>query len=193
MRRRTLALGGLAAAVGAVTGGFLFVRSQTGARPLTKIGGPFVLKDVEGRMVTDRDLLGKPTLIYFGFTYCPEVCPTTLTDIGQWLARLGSKADRLNVVFVTVDPERDTGPQLKRYLSNFDPRIRGLTGSTDAIAATAKAYRIYYSKVPQAGGEYTVDHSTSTYLFDKDGQFVAPIRYGASPEEAVARLSALLG
>lgn len=192
MRRRALVLGGLAAALGAATGGALYVRSRQG-KPLLKVGGPFALLDVDGTVVTDRDLRGKPTLIYFGFTYCPEICPTTLTDIGQWLERLGPEADRLNVVFITVDPERDTAPQLKRYLSNFDPRIRGLTGSPEAVAATAKAYRIYYSKVPLEGGEYTVDHSTAVYLFDRRGEFVGPIGYGSSPDQALDRLQAVLG
>lgn len=191
MRRRAIVLGSLAAALGAATGGLLYMGNRKG-KPLFRIGGPFALTDVDGKTVTDRDLLGKPTLIYFGFTYCPEICPTTLTDIGQWLERLGPKADRLNVIFITVDPERDTAPQLKRYLSNFDPRIRGLTGSAEAIAATAKAYRIYYSKVPLEGGEYTVDHSTAVYLFDKRGEFVAPIGYGSSPDQALEQLTAVL-
>lgn len=192
MRRRVLVLGGAAAALGATAGGALYVRSRHG-KPLLRVGGPFSLMDVDGRTVTDRDLLGKPTLIYFGFTYCPEICPTTLTDIGQWLEKLGPEAARLNVVFITVDPQRDTAPQLKRYLSNFDPRIRGLTGSPEAIAATAKAYRIYYSKVPLEGGEYTVDHSTAVYLFDRRGEFVGPIGYGSSPDQALERLKAVLG
>lgn len=192
MRRRVLVLGGAAAALGAAAGGALYVRSRNG-KPLLRVGGPFSLMDVDGRTVTDRDLLGKPTLIYFGFTYCPEICPTTLTDIGHWLEMLGPEAARLNVVFITVDPQRDTAPQLKRYLSNFDPRIRGLTGSPEAIAATAKAYRIYYSKVPLEGGEYTVDHSTAVYLFDRRGEFVGPIGYGSSPDQALERLKAVLG
>lgn len=194
IRRRSLVLGGLAVAAAAAAGGggLLYLRTK-GGKPLIKIGGPFALSDVDGRTVTDRDLLGKPTLIYFGFTYCPEICPTTLTDIGQWLDRLGPKADRLNVIFITLDPERDTGPQIKRYLANFDPRIRGLTGSVEAVAAAAKAYRIYYRKVPLEAGEYTIDHSTAVYLFDKRGEFVAPIGYGSAPDRAVKQLTALLG
>lgn len=191
MRRRTLLLGGGAAALGLTAGGLLYLRDRP-ATPLLKIGGPFALKDVDGRTVTDQDLLGKPTLIYFGFTYCPEICPTTLTDIGEWLRRLGPAANELNIVFISVDPERDTAAQLKLYLSNFDPRIRGLTGSPQAIAATAKAYRVYYRKVPITGGEYTVDHSTAVYLFDRRGRFVAPIGYGTEPERAVEQLRRLL-
>lgn len=191
MRRRVLLLGGLAATAGVLTGGALYLRNRRG-KPLLRIGGAFSLTDVDGRTVTERDLLGKPTLVYFGFTYCPEICPTTLTDIGLWLERLGPRAERLNVIFITVDPERDTAPQLKQYLSNFDPRIRGLTGSPEAIAAVAKAYRIYYAKVPQKDSEYTVDHSTAVYLFDDRGEFVAPIGYGSSPDQALERLAAVL-
>jgi protein SCO1/2 len=193
MRRRSLVLGGLAVAAAAAAGGggLLYLRTKEG-QSRVKIGGSFTLRDVDGAVVTDRDLLGKPTLIYFGFTYCPEICPTTLSDIGQWLERLGPRADQLNVIFISLDPERDTGPQMKRYLANFDPRIRGLTGSVEAVAATAKAYRIYYRKVALEAGEYTVDHSTAVYLFDKNGTFVAPIGYGSAPERAMESLNAVL-
>ncbi len=154
--------------------------------PPSAIGGPFQLVDVNGRAFTDRNLRGRPTLMYFGFTYCPEICPTSLAHITQWLQALGPDADRLNVVFVTVDPQRDTPAQLRLYLSNFDRRIIGLTGSEAAVAATAQAFRIYYRRVPLQGGAYTMDHSTAVYLLDRQGRFVAPIRYGAASEEAVS-------
>ena len=155
------------------------------------IGGPFHLVDTSGRAVTDKDLRGKPTLVYFGFTYCPEVCPTTLTAITSWLHLLGPDADRLNVVFISLDPERDTPEAMKAYLSNFDPQIRGLTGSVEDVAATAKAYRVYYKKVPTSDGSYTVDHSTAVYMFDAKGRFIAPISYGETAETAVPRLKEL--
>lgn len=161
-------------------------------RSLVKIGGPFSLVDMHGRPVTEKSLLGKPTAIFFGFTYCPEVCPTTLTDITTWLKVLGPEADRLNVVFVSVDPERDTPEQLRLYLSNFDPRIQGFTGTPEAVAKAAKAYRVYYQKVPQDRGGYTIDHSSAVYLFDADGRFVAPIAYQSPPDRAVHQLQALL-
>lgn len=166
--------------------------SAGSSRSLIKIGGPFSLIDMNGKPVTEKSLLGKPTAIFFGFTYCPEVCPTTLTDMTAWLNMLGPDADKLNVVFVSVDPERDKPEQLRLYLSNFDPHIRGLTGTPDAVAKAAKAYRIYYQKVPQEGGGYTIDHSSSVYLFDAQGQFVAPIPYQSPPDRAVSQLRALL-
>lgn len=161
-------------------------------RPMAKIGGPFNLVDMNGKPVTEQSLLGKPTAIFFGFTFCPEVCPTTLTDLTVWLQMLGPDADKLNVVFVSVDPERDTPEQLRTYLSNFDPRIQGITGTPDAVAKAAKAYRVYYQKVPQDGGGYTIDHSSSVYLFDAKGQFVAPIAYQSPPDRAVHQLQSLL-
>ena len=157
-----------------------------------QIGGPFQLIDMNGRPVTEKSLLGKPTAIFFGFTYCPEVCPTTMAEMTTWLKALGPDADRLNVVFVSVDPERDTPEQLKLYLSNFDPRIQGFTGTPEAIARTAKAYRVYYQKVATEGGGYTLDHSSAIYLFDPQGRFVEPIGYGGPPERGLAQLKALL-
>lgn len=162
------------------------------ANASAKVGGPFQLVDQNGRAVTEKDLLGRPTAIFFGFTFCPEVCPTTLTEMTGWLRDLGPDADKLNVVFVSVDPERDTPEQLKLYLSNFDHRIRGLTGTTAQTDAAAKAYRVYHRKVPIEGGEYTVDHSSAVYLFDAKGQFVEPIGYGSPPERGLAQLKALL-
>ena len=131
-------------------------------------------------------------MIYFGFTYCPEICPTTLAHMTSWLRALGPNADRMNVVFVTVDPARNTPAQLRLYLSNFDPRIIGLNGSEAAGAATARAYRVYYRKVPLAGGDYTIDHSSAVYLLDRDGRFVEPIRHEATDPEALAALRRLL-
>ena len=157
-----------------------------------QIGGPFQLVDMNGRPVTEKTLLGKPTAIFFGFTYCPEVCPTTMAEMTAWLKALGPDADRLNVVFVSVDPERDTPQQLKLYLSNFDRRIQGFTGTPDAIARTAKAYRVYYQKVATEGGGYTLDHSSAIYLFDAKGRFVEPIGYGGPPERGLEQLRALL-
>ena len=181
-----------AAAIGAMIAGVLIfwvTRPQVSAVP---IGGAFDLVDQDGRAVTQKDLLGKPTAIFFGFTYCPEVCPTTLTDMTAWLKTLGPHANRLNVVFVSVDPERDNPAVMKDYLSNFDPRIRGFTGTPDQAARAAKAYRVYYQKVPLDGGGYTMDHSSSIYLFDAKGRFVEPIGYQSPPERAVAQLRKLI-
>ncbi len=157
-----------------------------------KIGGPFQLIDTNRQPVTQASLLGKPTAIFFGYTYCPEVCPTTLAELTSALEALGKDADRLNVVFVTVDPERDTPQQMKIYLSSFDPHIRGFTGSPGAIEAAVKAYRVFRQKVPGAGGSYTYDHTSVVYLFDRKGGFVEPLGYGFPHETVVARLKALV-
>ncbi len=156
-----------------------------------KIGGPFQLIDTDGRPVTEKSLLGKPTAIFCGFTYCPEVCPTTLAEMTAALKALEGKADRLNVVFVSVDPECDTPAQMKLYLSSFDPRIQGFTGSPLAVDAAAKAYRVYHQKVPTENGGYTVDHSSAIYLFDRRGRFVEPIGYGSPHDRVVAQLARL--
>ena len=166
--------------------------SSDPAASAVQIGGPFRLVDEEGQPVTQADLLGKPTVMFFGFTYCPEVCPTTLAELTTALKALGRDADRLNVVFVSLDPERDTPAQLKTYLSSFDPRIRGLTGDQTAVDAMAKAYRVYHKRVPLEGGGYTVDHSSAVYLFDSKGRFVDPIGYGNPPERTLAQLKKLV-
>jgi protein SCO1/2 len=158
-----------------------------------RIGGPFELVDQTGRRVTDRDLRGKPSLIAFGFTTCPDVCPTTLTHMTNWLRALGRDGDRLNVVYVTVDPQRDTPQQLRAYLAAFDPRIRGLTGSPAAIAQIAREYRVFYQKVPLAGGGYTVDHSAILYLMDAKGRFVRPLGFDQPDAVALPALRQLAG
>jgi protein SCO1 len=152
------------------------------------IGGPFQLMDQDGHWISDRDLRGKPTLMVFGFTHCPDVCPMILSGISRWLARLGPDADRLNVVFVTVDPARDTPAKLKLYLSSFDPRIRGLTGSEQQIVDISSKYKVFIHKELLPGGDYTVDHSSVIYLFDRDGQFVGPIVYGQTEGSALKKI-----
>jgi protein SCO1/2 len=168
-------------------------RPSGGAAASAQIGGPFDLVDQTGRRVTDRDLLGKPTLIAFGFTTCPDVCPTTLTHMTNWLKALGPAGDRLNVVYVTVDPKRDTAPRLRAYLLAFDPRIRGLTGSPAGIARIAHEYRVYYQEVPLAGGGYTVDHSAILYLMDARGRFVRPLGFDQPDAVALPALRQLVG
>jgi protein SCO1/2 len=148
------------------------------------IGGPFQLVDQDGKTVTDRDLNGHPSLVFFGFTHCPDVCPTTLFEMSEVLRVLGPEADRINVLFVSVDPERDTPDKLKDYLSSFDPHLRGLTGSPEAVAAMIKAYRVYARKVPQENGGYTMDHYAGIYLMDKNGRFVAPFKLRGTQEAA---------
>jgi protein SCO1 len=152
------------------------------------IGGPFQLTDQNGKPISDRDLKGHPSLVFFGFTHCPEVCPTTLFDISEILNKLGSDAAKVNAVFITVDPERDTPATLKDYLASFNPRLVGVGGDADALAAVAKEYRVYYKKVPLKDGDYTMDHTAIVYLMDKNGQFVAPFSLKRRPEDAVSDL-----
>jgi protein SCO1/2 len=152
------------------------------------VGGPFRLQDQAGKTVTDKDMKGRPFLVFFGFTHCPDICPTTLFDVSQILQKLGPDADRTGALFITVDPERDTAAVLKDYLSNFDPHLRGLTGDRASIDAALKAYRVYAKKVPLDGGDYTMDHTALVYLMDKDGQFVAPFDLKRTPEAAAADL-----
>jgi protein SCO1/2 len=151
------------------------------------IGGPFRLTDQNGRTVTEQDFKGAPFLVFFGFTHCPDVCPTTLFEVSEILRTLGPDAARVRVAFITVDPERDTPPALKDYLSSFDPHMEGLTGDAAAIAAVAKAYRVYYKKVPLDEG-YTMDHTAIVYLMDKDGNFVSPFNLKRTTEAAAADL-----
>jgi protein SCO1/2 len=129
--------------------------------------------------------------MYFGYTFCPDVCPTTLFDLTRWIQKLGPDADKLNYVFVTVDPERDTVKSMHAYLSSFDKRIRGYTGTPDQIAQIAKVYRVYYKKVPAADGSYTMDHSAIIYLMGPDNNFVTVIPYQEDDASAVAKLKNL--
>jgi protein SCO1/2 len=134
------------------------VRSPIGPAAAA-VGGPFRLEDQNGRPVTDQDMKGRPFLVFFGYTHCPDICPTSLFDISQVLQKLGGDADRTGALFITVDPERDTPAVLKDYLSNFDPHLRGLTGDPNAVNAAIKAYRVYAKKVPLEHGDYTMDHT----------------------------------
>ena len=166
----------------------LVLGSQGTAIQTAAVGGPFMLTDQNGQAFSDRDLKGKPFLVFFGFTHCPEVCPTTLFEISEILRNLGPDADRTAALFITVDPERDTPASMKDYLSSFDPHIRGLTGAADAVAAVAKEYRVYYKKVPTEKGDYTMDHTAIVYLMDKDGRFVGPVNMRRTVDVAVAEL-----
>ena len=156
------------------------------------IGGPFKLTDQNGQAVTEEVLKGKPSLIFFGFTHCPDVCPTALFDMSELYKALGPDGDKVGAYFVSVDPERDTPAVLKEYLSSFDPRLRGLTGDPAAVVAMEKAYRVYSKKIPLDGGGYTMDHTALVYLMNKDGQFVAPFNLKRKPEEAAADIKRYL-
>ncbi|HVY58676.1 MAG TPA: SCO family protein [Xanthobacteraceae bacterium] len=152
------------------------------------IGGPFRLTDQDGKVVTDQDMRGKPFLVFFGFTHCPDVCPTTLFDMSEVLRNLGPDANKVGALFITVDPERDTPEKVKDYLSSFDPHLRGLTGDPAALASVAKEYRVYYKKIPTNDGDYTMDHTAIVYLMDKQGHFIAPFNLRRSAEAAASDL-----
>ena len=165
--------------------------AQRGSIPAPQaaaVGGPFTLTDQNGRPVTEADVKGRPFLVFFGYTHCPDVCPTTLFDISEIFRKLGPDADRAAALFITVDPERDTAEAMKNYLSSFDPHLRGLTGDAAAVDAAVKAYRAYAKKIPGSDGDYTMDHTALVYLMDKDGRFVAPFNLKRRPEEAAADL-----
>lgn len=171
--------------------GVILLVAGRGGSPIAQttaaIGGPFQLVDQDGRPLSDQDLKGHPFLVFFGFTHCPDVCPTTLFEVSEVLRALGPDADKVNALFVTVDPERDTPDKLKDYLASFDPHLRGLTGQSPAIEAIAKAYRVYVKKVPQENG-YTMDHTAIVYLMDKEGRFVSPFNLKRTTDAAAADL-----
>jgi protein SCO1 len=156
------------------------------------IGGPFQLVDQSGATVTEKNLQGKPTLVFFGFTHCPDICPTSLFEMSEILRAMGKDADRVNAWFISVDPERDSKDAMKDYLSSFDPHLKGLTGDPEAVAKVLSAYRVYAKKVPLKDGDYTMDHTALTYLMDRDGKFVAPFNLNRKPEEAAADLKKYL-
>lgn len=151
------------------------------------VGGPFELTDHTGRTRTERDFRGQLMLVYFGFTYCPDVCPTDLQAIGLALDKLGKDGEAVQPLFVTVDPERDTVEHLAEYVSMFHPRLIGLTGSAEAIRKAADAYKVYYAKIPDEkdAADYTVDHTAFIYLMDRDGNYLGFFPPGTSAERMV--------
>ncbi|MBO6510944.1 MAG: SCO family protein [Roseibium sp.] len=188
-----------AVAVLAVVSGALVYKQTVGndnsgalIEPLAAIGGPFELVNGTGETVTDKTFAGKPTVLFFGFTYCPDVCPTTLSELQGWMEGLGEDANKLNYAFVTVDPERDTPDVMRDYVWAFDKRITPLTGSREQIDAMIKTYRVYAKKVPLDDGDYTMDHSAAVYLMNADNKFVGTIAYGEAEETALQKLQKLI-
>ncbi len=164
-------------------------RSTPGATA-SLVGGAFALQGPDGRVVTDADMKGQPFLVYFGYTNCPDICPATLAEMSDVLARLPGKPIR--ALFITIDPERDTARSLKDYLASFDPRIIGLSGDRDAIDKVEKAYRVYARKGPPENGGYGMDHSSIVYLMDAKGQFVEAFNLERKPEESAKELEGYL-
>jgi protein SCO1/2 len=155
------------------------------------IGGPFSLVGEDGRAVTDAEFRGSPFLVFFGYTHCPDVCPTTLAQMSDVLTKLGPDK-KVAALFITVDPERDTPAVLKDYLSSFDRRIHGLSGDPKAVEAVMREYRVYAKKVPSGGGDYSMDHTALVYLMDKQGRFVSAFNLDQPPEAAARDLAAQL-
>lgn len=205
MRRRQLILG-LAGAGGALA--YMLAlgawRKQQGRAEriegaAVQTGLPLALSQMDWRLTSHlgqetapSDWLGRPALVFFGFTFCPDVCPTTLSNIADWLETLGSDAMSLTVALITVDPSRDTAPALAEYLSNFDPRILGLTGSADQIARAAEGFRVQYAQVPSGGDNYTMNHSAGVFLFHADGSFANVIDFHEDGRFAVPKIRRIL-
>jgi protein SCO1/2 len=185
-------IGLLVAAMLLASGAYLFL---SGAQPAAMtVGGPFSLVDGDGKPVTDQTWRGKYMLVYFGYTFCPDVCPTTLSSVADALDKLGAKADRIQTLFITVDPKRDTPAVVKQYAGAFGSRIIGLTGSPEQIAAAAKAYRVYYAEHRTGSGpeDYSMDHSSVLYLMGPDGRFIQPLRADQTAPEMAAVLAKLV-
>ncbi|MDP4003556.1 SCO family protein [Methylobacterium sp. NEAU K] len=180
----------LVALVATGTGAIVLQQGSRFSHP-RRVGGAFAMTDLDGHPVSQADLLGKPTALFFGFTHCPDVCPTTLATLAGALGRMGRDADRLNVVFVTLDPERDTPATLREYLASFDPRIRGFVGTLAQVARMADAYHVAYRRVPTKDGDYTMEHSATVALFDKSGRMVGEIGYGEDEDRALSKLITL--
>ncbi|RXZ64185.1 SCO family protein [Pelagerythrobacter rhizovicinus] len=156
------------------------------------VGGPFALTAPDGSTVTERTLAGKPFALFFGFTRCPDVCPTTLARLAQLRERMGEQGDGFEIVFVSVDPESDTPEDIGRYVALFDTPILGLTGTKEQIDAIVGAYHAFYEKVPTEGGGYTVDHTASVFLMDREGKLQSIIDHHESAETSLDKLERLV-
>lgn len=177
----------MAAVIGFMT--FDWYRQQGGTGPY---GAPFTLVDQKGAGITEAAFRGHPSAVFFGFTHCPEVCPTTLFELDGWLKTLGSNGENLRAYFVSVDPERDTPEVLNAYVGNISDRITGITGNVDEVHAMLKSFGIYWKKVELEDGDYTMDHFASVVLLDSDGAFAGTIAYGENAESALAKLRRLV-
>lgn len=177
-----------------VKGGSGEAANSTEGSGKPSIGGPFALTDQTGARVTEANFAGQYMLIYFGFTFCPDVCPTELQVMSNALAELGEDAQKIQPILITIDPERDTPEVLATYVKQFDPRLIGLTGSLNDMAAVAKAYRVYYEKVKDdsSSADYTMDHSSVVYLMGPDGEFLTFFGPGTSPDKMAEKIKSLM-
>ena len=190
------ALWGLVAIAGGAFGGYFYIngiqkpQSQQLAG-VQQIGGPFELTDHNGTTITEAALNGSPSILFFGFTHCPEICPTTLSDISGWLDETGDVGKNINSYFITVDPERDSPEVMKDYVTAFSDRITGVTGKPENITQILRNYRVFANKVRLGDGDYTMDHTASVILLDSKGEFVSTISYGEVPNVAIDKLKLL--
>jgi protein SCO1/2 len=176
----------VAVVVGALT--FDWYRSQNAGRAF---GEPFTLVDMKGEAITEEAFRDAPSAVFFGFTFCPEVCPTTLVELDGWLKELGPEGEKINAYFVTVDPERDTPEIMKSYVSNVSDRIVGISGEPEKVHAMARSFGIYWKKVELENSDYTMDHTASILLLNRHGDFAGTIAYGENPTNAIAKLKRL--
>lgn len=167
-------------------------KGAAGTLLASAIGGPFQLVDQNGKPFTDADLKGKWHLVFFGYTHCPDTCPTTLNEVALAIDRLGNRRDQVGVVFITVDPARDTPETLKSYVASFDAPVAALSGSAEQVAQAAKAYRVYSAKRPRSDGGYDMDHSAVIYVMDPQGRFTATFTPDSTAEIMAQRLQKLL-
>lgn len=186
---RTL-LAGLLVVLLAVVGvmGYQWYQARASGDPY---GGNFTLTDQDGQPITQAAFRGHPSAVFFGFTHCPEVCPTTLFELDGWLKQLGAEGKDIRAYFVSIDPERDTPEMMRNYVTNVSDRITGISGDPAKVAAMAKAFNIYFKKVPLDGGDYTMDHTASVLLLGSGGEFEGTISYGENPDTALAKLKRL--
>lgn len=185
-----IALWALVALAGAWAG-FLAL-NKTAPQSVAKFGGEFELQSTKGETFTQADMLGRPHLVFFGFTHCPEVCPTTLYEVSGWMEEIGDAAKNLDVYFVSVDPERDTAEVLTNYLAPFGDQVTGLTGSLEEMDKAAKGYHVYYKKIPTDDGSYTMDHTARIALMKADGSFMGTIAWNENSDTALKKIKNLL-
>jgi protein SCO1 len=193
VRKLLFAVLGAAAVLAAVLGYLLFLRGQESMGQLIDIREGFHLASSKGGEVDSKDLAGKPYAVFFGYTHCPEVCPTTLYEMSNALVKLGDAAKGFRVFFITVDPERDTVEKMADYIANFDPRMEALVPTAEQLPKLALAFRVYYAKVPTSDGGYVMDHTATVYLITAQGQLGGTISFGEAAELREAKLKKLLG
>jgi protein SCO1 len=187
-RRLIVPLVAFVIGLGVLSAALVLTLSPPRPTSTSAVGGPFALVDHHGRTVTEKDFAGKPHLVFFGFTHCPDVCPTTLFQLSEVLKATGEEGRDLRALFISVDPERDTPEAMKSYVSSFDERIVGLTGDQAAVDAAVRTFRAYAKKVPTGDGDYTMEHSAAVYLMGADGQLVGLVNLKAPPDEAARDL-----